>query len=281
MSDGFWAGAISRQDGSPGDGIHLLWTAPYAAGYSTTGYDVQRRPHQRRQEICYTLTVDELEILHREFRLTTPVADIAVRVTPCPTSSGTVPDEPFTPAVAPTMHCIEFAESALGRVVDEVDGARLKAFEPTGAPRPHAEVRTADNQRGVDCATHLEIELPVECIRVELTLVGFAQPARVVARRADGRAAASASASRAVGHRRARRRDAAHPVVLATLTAIAGRSDAFLAHARHAALRAAVRTHSVRCIRTRVPAVPVTAAGGAPSRSDHRAGAVDPRRRHA
>ena len=199
MSDGFWAGAISRQDGSPGDGIHLLWTAPYAAGYSTTGYDVQRRPHQRRQEICYTLTVDELEILHREFRLTTPVADIAVRVTPCPTSSGTVPDEPFTPAVAPTMHCIEFAESALGRVVDEVDGARLKAFEPTGAPRPHAEVRTADNQRGVDCATHLEIELPVECIRVELTLVGFAQPARVVARRADGRAAASASASRAVG----------------------------------------------------------------------------------
>jgi len=199
MSDGFWAGAISRRDGSPGDGIHLLWTAPYAAGYSTTGYDVQRRTHQRREETCYTLTVDELEILHREFRLTTPVADIAVRATPCPTSPGTLPDEAFTPAPTRTMHCIEFAEFVVGQIVDDVDGARLKAFEPTGAPRPHAEVRAGRDQRGVDCGTHLEIELPVECIRVELTLVGFAQPARMVARRADGSVGASASTSQAVG----------------------------------------------------------------------------------
>jgi hypothetical protein len=106
---------------------------------------------------------------------------------------GTVPDEPFTPEPSEKLHCVEFAHTAEGQIVDDVDDARLRAFEPTGAPRTHVEVRAQDKQRGADCAAHLEIELPVECGRVQLTLVGFARPARLVARRADGNVVAWAS----------------------------------------------------------------------------------------
>jgi hypothetical protein len=199
MSDGFWAGAVSRQDGSPTDGIHLLWTAPYAAGYSLFGYDVQRRTHERRPETCYTLSASELDTLHSDLNLTTPVADIAVRATPCPKPPGAIPDEPFQGEPDPTRECVELAQLKEGQSVDAIQGARLTAFDSTGARRPHAQVVAVGHQRGIDCATHLEIELPIACSEVELMLLSFAQSARLLARRGDGTVVASASTSDTTG----------------------------------------------------------------------------------
>src|SRR5204863_5878478 len=95
MSNAFFGAALSRQDGSAADGIHLLWTAPYAAGYSLTGYDLQRRTHERRKETCYTLSPAELDALHTELSLITPVAEIDRLWSPqtrlCSTLSGEPP----------------------------------------------------------------------------------------------------------------------------------------------------------------------------------------------
>ncbi len=107
MHQPFVAAAISRQDGLAGDGIHLLWTAPPSAGYSVKGYDIQRRASlTQRERICYTLTSDELLRLHRDLRLETSLASLAVRRAECPTFPSQPPDEPFH---EPTpKHCVDF-----------------------------------------------------------------------------------------------------------------------------------------------------------------------------
>jgi hypothetical protein len=47
----FTAAAIRRLDGSDGDGVHLLWIPPHAAGYSVDGWDIQRRKSRGELEI--------------------------------------------------------------------------------------------------------------------------------------------------------------------------------------------------------------------------------------
>src|SRR3954447_26382411 len=96
MSGVFWATALSRKDGSSADGIHLLWSAPYSAGYSLTGYDIQRRISQwKPKTTCYTLTASDLQALHREFRVATPVGEVSVQACPCPAPPSDIPDTPF------------------------------------------------------------------------------------------------------------------------------------------------------------------------------------------
>jgi hypothetical protein len=69
MSAAFWVAALSRQDGTAGDGIHLLWSAPPTAGYSVSGFDIQRRVSRWKASFdCYTLTQPDLYALHRVIR---------------------------------------------------------------------------------------------------------------------------------------------------------------------------------------------------------------------
>jgi hypothetical protein len=196
MADSFWGAALSREDGSPADGIHLLWTAPPAAGYSVGGYDIQRRVRSGKPRVqCYTLTSDDLARLHTDFTITTPVALLSVRETPCPTAPGRLPDDPH--GDKGTLRCVDFL-ALDGKIADSVDGLQLAAFDAQGTRRPHVAVRSSGGFRGVDCANHLEISLPAATVRVVLTLVHFAQPGRVAARAADGHVVASASMSAAV-----------------------------------------------------------------------------------
>ena len=85
MNPAFAAAALPRLDGSDGDGVHLLWTAPPGAGYSLHGWDIQRRrSHGRPKVECYRLSAAEMDVLHLVLRLHTPVAEIAVRQAACP-----------------------------------------------------------------------------------------------------------------------------------------------------------------------------------------------------
>lgn len=95
MSTGFAAAAIARRDGSDADGIHLLWIAPPAAGYSLGGWDVQRRKAQGRREVrCHQLSPAELDALHRILRIRTPFGEVRARQAACPEFPRLPPDEP-------------------------------------------------------------------------------------------------------------------------------------------------------------------------------------------
>jgi hypothetical protein len=132
LSDLFSVAALPRLDGSEADGIHLMWTAPPAAGYSLDGWDIQRREASGRPKVqCYRLSGDELEILHRVLRLHTPTAEIGVRQADCPTFPQ-LPDagphvDDLLPAVgpaaigtAPGRRCVAYDIRLLGhhRVVE-------------------------------------------------------------------------------------------------------------------------------------------------------------------
>jgi hypothetical protein len=99
----FWAHAISRQDGSNADGVHLLWAPPRHAGYSLDGFDIWRRASRGKRDYnCYTLTAGELTALHTTLRVQVPGAVIAVRLGPAPAPPGAVPDEAYKPATPDT-----------------------------------------------------------------------------------------------------------------------------------------------------------------------------------
>jgi hypothetical protein len=192
MTPVFWGTALSRKNGSSADGIHLLWTAPYAAGYSLGGYDIQRRQSKYKPEItCSTLSRPELDTLHNELHLRTPVSDISVRAAPCPHFPDPVPDSPVSDDGA-ELPCVDFGKLTASRTVDSIDGLQIVAFDDTGTRRPHAQLHAVGGVVGVDCANHLEITLPVPSRRVVVTLVNFAQPPRLAGRAADGHIVASA-----------------------------------------------------------------------------------------
>ncbi len=78
-----WAHAVSRKDGSPADGLHLLWAPPAEAGYSVDGFDIWRRKHRESSEpVCHRLTSTELDQLHTLMSLSTPVGEIGLRISP-------------------------------------------------------------------------------------------------------------------------------------------------------------------------------------------------------
>ena len=123
MSWGIALAAFPRLDGSAGDGIHLLWTAPPGAGYSLDGWDIQRRKAVGRPKVqCYALSFDEIEALHRVLRLHTPLADFAVREAACP--------------VLPTPEAAE----GPAPIVAAAQGPGCTAYEIT-LPAGHREVQ--------------------------------------------------------------------------------------------------------------------------------------------
>jgi hypothetical protein len=199
MSAPFWAAALAREEGSPADGIHLLWTAPYATGYSVTGFDIQRRVSRWKPSLnCYTLTQPDLQLLHRALRFVCPVALVAVSAVPCPKPPGDPPDDPFHGAEGGgrpgTLACVDFAKLRADppAPVDTIDGLIIQVCGRDGAPLPHAKLRTKGKMRGVDCSHRLDVELPAPSGRVVITLVSFAQPAQLTGFALDGSAVASA-----------------------------------------------------------------------------------------
>lgn len=63
--------ALPRLDGSPADGIHLLWSPPVQTGYSQKGYTIWRRVQSGNPPTpaCFSLTPDNLKRLHSYARL--------------------------------------------------------------------------------------------------------------------------------------------------------------------------------------------------------------------
>jgi hypothetical protein len=138
---GAWAEALSWLDGTSSDGIHLLWTAPSAVGYSMDGFDIERRPARPAQdEICHTLSGDELARLHADLRVDTVLCRLALWRAPGP-QVPTLADAPYhpdedappdgrsggaTPVVDWWVYAVTVAEPVVGIRVD-IDGSEVLA----------------------------------------------------------------------------------------------------------------------------------------------------------
>jgi hypothetical protein len=202
MNSPFLASAVSRQDGSPTDGIHLLWTAPPRIGYSIDGFDIQRRESQRRPFNCYSLTPSELATLHQMFRVRVPPGLVTVRRTPCPQFPDKGPDQPAPQPDPPTTEiCTDFRKLPKGT------GSNPRK-EPTGnytirgangQPLGQSMIRSSGVHIGLDCGFRLDIELAEAVEEVHLLLVRFAVSPKIAAIREDGSTAATASMSDAQG----------------------------------------------------------------------------------
>jgi hypothetical protein len=199
MTRPFWAAAVSCSEGSSSDGIHLLWTAPPAAGYSVRGYDIQRRVSQRKPKItCHTLDEAELGRLHDEYRLETPLAEFAVSRAACPTPTGPVPDLPNYPdRSGPSRQCVDFTSRRFERSRRGVFGPVSVHSNRVGASK-HT-LRSIGPFRGLDCGHGIEIVLPAPAARIEATLVQFSRAAKVTALDANGGAIGDTTTTAGLG----------------------------------------------------------------------------------
>ena len=192
MSALFGARAIARRDGSDAEGVHLLWTAPSAAGYSVEGWHIQRRKAQGRPKVdCYRLTAAELSVLHTALRVQTPVADVGVRQAACPAFPSLAPDERFGDGKAPERERVAFRELEPGRGPNPrtVGELLLETRDPTGRPAPSTTVRSIAGFDGLDSGFETVGTLHAPSRSVELTLVHFSEPASIEAFEADGTSA--------------------------------------------------------------------------------------------
>ena len=198
----FIASAISRRDGSAADGIHLLWTAPPRIGYSIDGFDIQRRESKRREIVCYTLSPAELQTLHQTFRVNVPPGQVAFRRTVCPQFPPKPPDEPAPGGGGePSPTCTDFRRQKTGEGPNprqEKTGAYL-VRGANGQAMAQTSIKTVGPHTALDCGFRLEIRLGAPASEVELTLVRFADPARVEAFDAAGAPAGAATMSSPAG----------------------------------------------------------------------------------
>ncbi len=195
MNSTFLCAALSRQDGTKADGIHLLWTAPFSAGYSVNGYDIQRRLSQEPEITCHTLTRDELQRLHRDLRLEIPVGLVGVRRASCPVFPKEPPDEPFEGEDQVPQQCIDFRAFQAGsgpnpKIEQEV---KFQVYDQTGSLMRYSEIGTWSRFKGFKCGYALEIELPHGTPSIELSLVHLAEPAEIEVFNVDGTPAGKAT----------------------------------------------------------------------------------------
>jgi hypothetical protein len=198
MNSPFLASAISRQDGSPADGIHLLWTAPPRISYSIDGFDIQRRPAERREVLCYSLTDQEIATLHETFRVRVPPGLVRVRRTKCPQFPQQAPDEPAPLSGGPAEDLrTDFRKLPKGTGANprtERTGAYV-VRSAGGRTAAQTTIRSIGAHVGLDCGFRLQVDLPEAVEAVELLMVRFAHAPRVTAFRHDGSTAATASMS--------------------------------------------------------------------------------------
>ncbi len=198
MAAPFVLAAIPRIDGAGADGVHLLWSAPPAAGYSLDGWDVQRRESQRlASPQCSALTPAQLDALHRTFRLSMSFATFAVRAAACPDFPVLPPDEPPHDGGPPRRSCVSLDKLARGRGANPrtEGGVVLEVFQPVGAPLAASVVVDRLGVVGLDCGAETQVVLPAACAAVELTLAHFSTPAEIEAFSLDGTSAGRVSMS--------------------------------------------------------------------------------------
>jgi hypothetical protein len=161
---------ISRQDGSPGDGIHLIWSPPSGSGYSVRGFDIQRRKAKRTKITCYTLSEAELAQLHAQFQITIPFARIGVRRSACPTGLAKSP----TGVNDRISRSIGFAALPLGRVDNPLrrDDVVFHVLDRNGNPAPAAEIVAVEKSRGLQITKRLLITPPSGTIAARLLMRG-------------------------------------------------------------------------------------------------------------
>ena len=163
MNSPFLASAISRQDESPADGIHLLWTPPPRIGYSLDGFDIQRRPAERRDVLCYSLTDQELATLHATFRVRVPPGLVRVRRTKCPQFPQQAPDEPAPLGGGPAEDLrTDFRNLPKGTGANPRT-ERTGAYVVRGAggrTAARTTIRNAGAQVGLDCGFRLRGRSP-------------------------------------------------------------------------------------------------------------------------
>ena len=194
----FTAAAISRLDGSDGDGVHLLWTPPPTAGYSVDGWDIQRRTATGKPEIvCRALSAAELDLLHRNLRLRAPFGEVSVREATCPEFPRLPPDDPHGDPEPPRRTCTRFDKLEPGRGENPRKQGRLllEVRDASGARAAQSLVQDIAGIRGLDCGFETIVSLPVPATAVEVTLVHFAVPAEVEAYDVDGTSAGVARMS--------------------------------------------------------------------------------------
>lgn len=184
MTDRLPAVALSRHDGSPGDGIHLAWALPGAAGLSVDGFTVQRRPAvPPPPQVCRTLTADELTALHRDHDLRLDTIVLTFRSAPCPAPVPVPPDDPHTDDPPPPRPvCRELGALVPGPRPNPltVDGVTLTVQEP-GGPPPASRVRDINGFRGLDMGTGVDVALPAPAGVVSVSGAHFAAPPRLLA----------------------------------------------------------------------------------------------------
>lgn len=203
MAGGFWAAAVSLLNSSPADGVHLLWSAPSSAGYSLSGYDIQRREASLARPTlnCHTLSAQELQDLHSRLVLELPgFARLAVREAACPDFPARLPDEPIDGRGPPVRHkCLDFSGESLGPGPNPraEQGLRVMAMDRSRRPLSATEIVTVHDLTGLALPQRLEIDLPEPTAAVELDI---ACPERIGAEAYDAEGAAVAVAtSRGVG----------------------------------------------------------------------------------
>jgi hypothetical protein len=203
MSLPFVLTALSRLDGSSEDGIHLLWTAPPAIGYSIDGYDIQRRDaRDRSRPTCHELTETELQTLHNNARLDLASAFIRLQLTKCPEFPKTPPNDPLvnsSSVVQPLRLDFQLASPGERSNPHKENGFALLVQDRSGAAISFNQIRSPGVHAGLDCGFQLEITLPQLSSRVELTLVRFAHPPEVKALNAKGNTVAKEVATKAPG----------------------------------------------------------------------------------
>jgi hypothetical protein len=182
MVGNFLASAIVRLDGSDGDGVHLLWTAPEYTGYSIKGYDIQRRDAIEKQEItCVELTPSELQVLHQAFRFEKSSLQFVLRQASCPKFPDDVPDQPHEDGKQ--ENCISLGRDDIKIGPNPLDhhGFIFSVLDHKKDLHPQTRHRDIAGLSGLDCGNYLNIEFPWAIDHVELTMAHSSRPAEVIA----------------------------------------------------------------------------------------------------
>ena len=192
----FHAAAISRLDGGNADGIHLLFEAPAAAGYSIDGFDIQRRRAVReRKRECVSLTADELEALDAQLAVDYEYGRIELRTGRCPVPPRAWPGAPVEPEKKRT--CVRFDRRkprSVGPNPLQLAGAEFTVFDEPRKPAPKTALVKAGGVTALDGGVAVQVELPEEAESVEL-VVRAAESAVVQATAGDRRVSRKLSAS--------------------------------------------------------------------------------------
>lgn len=184
MVDEIVFAAISRRDGSPGDGVHLIWSPPQSSGYSVGGFDIHRRQAQRTRLRCHALTAAELAQLHAQFEVTIPMARVGVRRSACPAGLSPAPGGPQ----GGQSRVIDFAGLPIGRNPNPIEreGVVFRVLDRTGAPARVVEIVPEGRRQGLRIAHGLEIRLPPGTVAARVLLREADTDATVEATAADG-----------------------------------------------------------------------------------------------